>query len=217
MPFGTAASSRGSVDARFHVEPVFATPVVVRQVPDAEQLNAALEKAILARRCEDAGVTRSNSGGWHPDSGFFQWGGEPAHQLAREVVALAEENTNDLRPPAERHSGWSVEGWANVNEAGACNHPHCHGGCYWSAVYYVRIDGEGGELVLHDPRLPALDMYAPLLRFKHCGPEQELSIRPQAGLLILFPSWLLHSVVTFKGPGLRISVAINLSEQIVSR
>ena len=216
MSLGTVPSARGPVETGFHVEPVFATPVVVWHVPDAERLNDALEKAILARRPQDPGVRRSNAGGWHSDSGFFQWGGDPAQKLAREVVSLAEANTIDLRPPTERHSGWALEGWANVNERGSSNHPHCHGGCYWSAVYYVRIDGEGGELVLHDPRLPALDMYAPLLRFKHCGPEQELSIRPKAGLLILFPSWLVHSVLPFNGPGLRISVAINLSEQIAA-
>lgn len=214
MALGIAAPSNLSREPGFHVEPVFATPVVVRHLPDADRLNDALEKAILARRSNDPGVRRSNAGGWHSDSGFFQWGGEPAHEVAREVASLAEDNTIDLRPSDERHTGWTLEGWANVNESGASNHPHCHGGCYWSAVYYVRIDGDGGELVLHDPRLPALDMYAPLLRFKHCGPEQELSIRPKAGLLILFPSWLVHSVLTFNGPGLRISVAINLSEQI---
>ena len=214
MVLGIAAPSSPSMEPGFHVEPVFATPVVVRHLPDAERLSDALEKAILARRSSDAGVRRSNAGGWHSDSGFFNWAGEPAHQLAREVVSLAEENTIDLRPSDDRHCGWTLEGWANVNESGSSNHPHCHGGCYWSAVYYVRIDGGGGELVLHDPRLPALDMYAPLLRFKHCGPEQELSIRPQAGLLILFPSWLVHSVLVFNGPGLRISVAINLSERI---
>lgn len=200
----------------FRVEPVFATPVIIGQLADAEGLNDTLEKAILAQRSRHPGITRSNSGGWHSDSDLFQWGGEPTRQLAREVVALAEENTCDLRPAAERHCGWTLEGWANVNDSGAGNLPHSHGGCYWSAVYYVRIDGEGGELILHDPRLPALDMHAPLLRFKHCAPEQELSIRPKAGLLVLFPAWLVHSVVTFRGPGVRISVAINLSEKCPS-
>jgi len=37
----------------------------------------------------------------------------------------------------------------------AANRAHVHGGSFWSVVYYVRVgDGEGGELVLHDPRLP---------------------------------------------------------------
>lgn len=198
----------------FHVEPVFATPVIVRHLPDAERINGALEPAILAQKAKHPGIRRSNVGGWHSETDFFRWGGEASHELARAVILLADANTTDLRAASEGRRGWTLEAWANVNEAGASNAPHNHGGCYWSAVYYVRVnEGEGGELVLHDPRLPALDMHAPHLRFRHGGAEQMVKTKPRAGMLILFPSWLTHSVAPWEGPGLRISVAINLSEK----
>ena len=56
-------------------------------------------------------------------------------------------------------------------------------------------------------------MHAPHLRFAHAGAEQSVKVKPKAGLLIIFPSWLVHSVAPRSGPGLRISIAINLSEK----
>jgi uncharacterized protein (TIGR02466 family) len=98
-----------------------------------------------------------------------------------------------------------------VSSSGAFNMPHIHGGCFWSAVYYVRAgDGEGGQLVLHDPRMPSLRMHAPGLRFKDAGPDVRAEIQPKSGLIILFPAWLSHSVEPWQGEGHRISVAMNI-------
>ena len=57
-------------------------------------------------------------------------------------------------------------------------------------------------------RMAALD-----LRFKDIdGREQknEPTVRPQTGLIVMFPSWLQHAVRPFYGSGTRISIAINL-------
>ena len=89
--------------------------------------------------------------------------------------------------------------------------PHVHGGSFWSAVYYVRAgEGEGGQLVLHDPRMPALRMHAPGLRFKDMGPDVRAEVQPKSGMLVLFPAWLLHSVEPWQGDGHRISIAMNI-------
>ena len=96
--------------------------------------------------------------------------------------------------------------------------PHIHGGTYWSAVYYVRAgEGEGGQLVLHDPRMPALRMHAPGLRFKDAGPDVRTTIEPKSGLMVLFPAWLLHSVEPWQGDGHRISVAMNIRASMARR
>jgi len=36
-------------------------------------------------------------------------------------------------------------------------------------------------------------------------------VTPQAGTMILFPSWLIHSVTRFRGTRPRISVAFNVA------
>ena len=36
-------------------------------------------------------------------------------------------------------------------------------------------------------------------------------MRPQPGLLLMFPSWLSHAVRPYRGDGVRISIAINMT------
>jgi hypothetical protein len=56
-------------------------------------------------------------------------------------------------------------------------------------------------------------MHAPALKFagddgQSAGSAQ--TIRPKPGLMVLFPSFLLHAVRPYRGQGLRISIAFNL-------
>jgi len=188
---------------------LFATPVLVEEVREPD-LAKELEEVILARRAEHPGLQRSNVGGWHSDDGFLQWGGEPARRLLDKVFELA--NSATVAKGADTAFKWFAQGWANVIEAGASNAPHVHPGCFWSAVFYVRVDrGTGGELILRDPRSPTMEMHAPSLWFANAGVQREGSIKPAEGMLVLFPSWINHWVTPWHGNGLRISVAINLS------
>lgn len=197
------------------IEPgrLFSTPVIVDALDGAVPVNAALETLILARRSADPGVVRTNVGGWHSTSDLLEWARQPMQPVMRRIVDHCDTATVDLESTDGQRRGWRLDGWANVNPpGGAANAAHNHGGCFWSAVYYVRVDpGEGGELVLYDPRLPAIDMHAPMLRFRDMGGEQQVTIKPHAGMIVIFPSWLIHAVRPWTGTGLRISVAVNLS------
>lgn len=187
----------------------FPTPVIMDELEGAAELNRDLEKAVLEQRDLDPGLKLSNRGGWQSKRNFPQWAGKAGQKVIDHAIALANENTGHA--PNRPVPNWSVDVWANVNNPGGFNMPHIHGGTYWSAVYYVRAgEGEGGQLVLHDPRMPALRMHAPGLRFKDAGPDVRTEIEPKSGLMVLFPAWLLHSVEPWQGEGHRISVAMNI-------
>lgn len=197
----TAAANPGSRVLR-----LFATPVIVDELADSD-LNSELEKVIVARMKSDPGVRLSNLGGWQSKHDLPAWAGPAGERIVKHAAALAGANTAGAAGTAIR---WSIDAWANVSVNGASNRTHIHGGSFWSAVYYVRVgSGEGGELMLHDPRMPALRMHAPNLRFKDGGPEVIVPIKPKAGLMILFPAWLSHSVQPWEGDS-RISIAMNI-------
>lgn len=196
------------------LETLFGTPIVLDSVREPGLIEA-LESAILKRRSEDPGIIRSNTGGWHSDDALFDWGGEAARRLLKRIFKLASAQTRMKADRADATFEWVAEGWANVNEPGASNSAHAHPGSFWSAVFYVRVDaGTGGELVLNDPRSPAMEMYAPSLWFANAGVQREGIIKPVAGTLLLFPAWLVHSVKPWFGEGLRISIAVNLKVRI---
>ena len=201
----------------FTLERAFWTPVIVATLDEAESINAALEPTILERYAQrgfgDPEATGARSGGWQSGHDLLSWGGEPARAIRDAAIELAEAHTDDiLAGRADRPRGWASKGWANLCGHGTYNRQHAHGDAYWAAVYYVRVDpGEGGELVLHDPRAQFIDMHAPRLRFAPSGGEMAINLPPRAGMLLVFPGWLQHSIAPYFGDGHRISVAMNLS------
>jgi len=190
---------------------LFPTPVILGRLSGADAANAELEAAIRKQMAADKGVTKSNLGGWHSKTNLFEWAGEPAERLVQAVIELA--NAHILGPQGVPVAPrWRVAAWANVSLPGHSNMIHTHGAAFWSAVYYVRVgDGERGRLLLHDPRMPALRMHAPMLQFKDFGPEGMARIKPVEGQIVLFPSWLSHSVEPWDGEEERISIALNLT------
>jgi len=191
-----------------HIRRLFATPVVLDRVQGADALNAALERTIAERRAADSGLKLSNRGGWQSQHDFTSWAGAEGQALIARAAELAGAHSQS---PSGGPPRWRVDAWANVSGEGAFNMPHVHGGTFWSCVYYVRVgEGEGGQLVLHDPRMPGLRMHAPGVRFRGMGPELKAEIQPAAGLMVLFPGWLSHSVEPWQGTGERISVAMNI-------
>jgi uncharacterized protein (TIGR02466 family) len=197
---------------------LFPTPVLMIRPPEAAQINESLLAAVRAERDSNPGVQRSNLGGWHSRNGMTTWGGPPARKLAELAIAAAGPHMVDVAPGSRPVVQWSVDMWANINQPGDSNQVHCHTGTFWSGTYYAdpggaEVEGCGGELVLEDPRYPGAFMVNPSILFRN--PDRspmpvQVTIRPEAGLLVLFPSWLRHSVRPHGGDRERVSIALNL-------
>ncbi len=197
------------------VRSIFPTQILETRLKDAATFNAALGAVIRERRGADAGLARSNIGGWHSDTEMLVWGGEAARRLGLATLQLCGAHTHDrgMRAATPRFE-MGLEMWANVSPPGASNQAHAHPGCVWSAVYYVDDGGgaDSGKLVLHDPRFPMNRMAAPDLVFVADGAMEAMrvEIAPEPGKLVAFPSWLMHSVKPHEGPRERISIALNI-------
>jgi hypothetical protein len=97
-----------------------------------------------------------------------------------------------------------TECWAHLTRTNGWHAPHTHPGCTWSGIFYVD-DGDancGGATCFISPfsieRKPGLDFY-----------QSECRIVPKPGMLILFPSSLLHYVQPYIGTTPRITIAFN--------
>ena len=198
---------------------IFATPVIEYPLPNADALNAELKRVILEREKGDKGTQHSNLGGWQSGWDMAQWGGDAFNEIQRAAHAVASQAICDRmgKPVPVK---WISNAWANVNRDGHGNEFHTHPGAYWSASYYVDDGGAasdsslGGEFEIQDPRGVAPAMLAPYLAFAMPGGQSvgvsEL-VRPKPGLLLMFPSWLSHAVRPYRGEGVRISIAINMT------
>lgn len=197
---------------------LFVTPVLLARAGEDRVSVDELRGSILGHRSRHPGIQRSNIGGWHSDTDMTQWGGDAARRLAAFAIEQVGAHMVDVAAGGKRKFDWGVEMWANVNGPGSANQLHCHPGSFWSGVYYADPAGSGetgvgGELLLEDPRYPMAYMNIPdlLLRYSNTEPmRSQHAIVPEPGLLVLFPSWLRHSVRPYSGTGERISIAMNL-------
>jgi uncharacterized protein (TIGR02466 family) len=99
--------------------------------------------------------------------------------------------------------------WANINDRLAWNRPHTHNGCWYSGVFYVRADGDEGDINFIDTDSKVVSDYPASSRT--CT---SWNFAPRSGELILFPSGLMHMVepnITDKD---RYSISFNLVHDV---
>lgn len=198
---------------------LFATPVFKQVWPDATELNAYLRELILSRERAGVNSTReySNVGGWHSPVDLHESWDPDLRLILERSRELAVEATERLLSSGEkaRRYRYALSAWANVSREGDYNVPHVHMST-WSAVYYISVppdcgtDPRAGGLELMDPR-PAtamVDMPGRFFATRHL-------IKPEPGLLILFPASIMHLVHPFRGAGERISIACDLTIELM--
>ena len=105
-------------------------------------------------------------------------------------------------------------GWGCSLKAGHSQDLHVHPTAHISGVYYITVPpgaksetSTNGKVRFYDPR-PRANMNQLLnqsTRFREA---------PTPGELVVFPSWLEHSVAAFQGPGERICIAFNARLQM---
>lgn len=190
----------------------FGTPIFVRKSVLGPATNLALEKAARSRAAAEQGVRVSNRGGWQSRPDFFDWQEPEVARLSAEINQGVKQFIGFGRPLAADAGGeprlWKA-GWANINRTGDYNILHNHPGQDLAAVYYVKTRASnspgGGELELRDPR-PA----AGFCSYPKLFNAEPLQITPEAGMLVMFPSWIDHMVHPHHEPEDRISIAINI-------
>lgn len=96
--------------------------------------------------------------------------------------------------------------WINISDFGEDNTQHCHPGYDISGTYYFRVSEEQGPIAFYNPNNIAFAGIFPQ------GPmcPQTSNIVPDDGDVILFPSWLNHSVRKNNSQEQRISIAFNI-------
>ncbi|MSP94749.1 MAG: hypothetical protein EXR00_05715 [Alphaproteobacteria bacterium] len=71
----------------------------------------------------------------------------------------------------------------------------------------TNVSAEGTALHLFDPNPARANLFLPALS------NSGVLIKPEPGLMILFPSYVPHSVPPHQGDGARISIAFNVRKE----
>jgi len=194
------------------VTPAFPTPIGKFRIPDAEAMNDELRALILAEESRYASVGKSNIGGWHSRTDFFLRE-EPAVASLTSWVSWAVSRMVDTTAGPGKFKGeLSVTAWAAICRAGAYHAPHSHPDSAWSGAYYVDAGTQNPERPLSGV-LEFLDPRAGVDAVTGPGDPygEPVRIRPQDGLMAIFPSWLYHWVHPYVGQTPRIVVSFNVA------
>ncbi len=197
---------------------LFPTVCFIHQQPNAEKMNEELKKIILASEVKGTDLPRSAiKGGYRSDRTFLDTNNWAVQDLRKIITATALRHVrefwkNESSTPLEKVSDFRMKlsGWSVILRDGSAGAPHIHPRANLSGVYYVSVPPDkpsyrgAGNLVLADPRIRA--SVAPVR-----DQVSSVMIPPKPGLMVIFPSYVEHYILPFKGDGTRVSVAFNLT------
>jgi hypothetical protein len=208
------------------VFPLFPVPLGVYNLGEVHNRQdlQLVDATLRAQQADSVGAQKSQVGGWHSNH-LIDF--DPAFE---ELCALVENYTKEYTTECGLSTEVSVTNcWANINQKGSYNMMHHHNGSALGGVYYPAqslVNGEptfnysegnpvrpgswgdnGGELTIQSPHyslyngLPSGKMGAYTISHYH--------VNPTAGLLLLFPAYLIHGVVPVMDDSTRISISFS--------
>jgi uncharacterized protein (TIGR02466 family) len=191
------------------IENLFPTPLFSYVFKNVDSLNAELRDLILERERVTTSAVKSNMGGWQSQIDFLNWDASAVQTLRLYLGTVVEIATKQLSLVAPNLKiQFDLVAWAAVNRRGHYNTSHVHPMATWSGVYYVDPgdapqQGLGAVLEFEHPiQAMVMNFFPGLL-------PSTLCVRPEAGLVVLFPSSLVHNVRTYHGERPRICVPFN--------
>ncbi|MEM7225518.1 MAG: 2OG-Fe(II) oxygenase family protein [Pseudomonadota bacterium] len=109
-----------------------------------------------------------------------------------------------------KHEAFAITGcWANINPKGAFHMPHVHPNNFLSGIYYAQSQPGADSVSFHDPR-PQLGIFKPEVARENIYNSIIRSLPIKPGRIMMFPSWLVHSVTVNRSDQLRISISFNI-------
>ena len=188
---------------------LFPTPVWTTQLENFKDMNEEMYNFIKESQIEDQkGIKKSNNLGWH--SKDFDMRQTKPKNFIKSISPYIEKVMTDMNWEKEKQSVKISNMWAIINTGGSTNSRHQHGNSTISGAYYVRAPKNCGDIVFYDPR-PAPVFYYPKSIRSNSLNAQVSSISPKEGALILFPSYVDHSVNENLSNDERIVISFNVT------
>ena len=191
---------------------LFPTPVWTLQLDNYKIVNEQMYDYIKSEQSKDqAGINKSNVKGWH--SKDFNLNEDEPQKFISFILPAIEQVMIDMNWEKQKQTAKINNMWAIINTGGAANLRHQHGNSTISGAYYVRAPKNSGDIVFYDPR-PAPVYSHPNVTNPNLLNAQINGVSPNEGALVLFPSFLDHSVNENLSNNERIVISFNIKIQM---
>lgn len=206
------------------IYPQFAVPIAFARLADAQELNSELRTLFLereaARHANPSPYTGRNDAVFESNFDLFKWPDTCVTRVRefcfRELLrAVGELNGYTGEFIAALRLG--CDAWFHITRDGGYFGIHNHPMASWSGVYCVSAGTPAPNAPRDNGALSFLNPFIMNSMFIDAGNAQmkapftcaSMNYQLEPGQLVLFPSWLLHEVKTFRGTGERITIAFN--------
>ena len=186
----------------------FSTPVWSSKIDNYKKINEEMLTYINdLKKIDPKGVVKSNFKGWH--SKDFNLNNEQPKKFIEAIKNNINSTLNDMDWDIKNQTVKINNLWAIINEHGAWNQKHHHSNNDLSAAYYISANEGCGDIVFYDPR-PGPVFSHPIAKSPNILNASVNSITPEEGMLILFPSYLEHSVNPNLSDKKRVVISFNI-------
>jgi uncharacterized protein (TIGR02466 family) len=141
---------------------------------------------------------------------FFAYEGYGIERLKQYVNESIEKIRQDRKWP---ETTAQIKARRTIIKPLECDTPHHHLGLDLVGIYYVQVPENSGELLLYETRGSVNNIWEdPHVTADSMGRTGRVCYRfkPSAGKLIMFPSYLFHSVETNLSNDMRISIVLDI-------
>lgn len=186
--------------------PIYSVPFWQSEYPEFEEHKEIFLDVIKKYKEENPSVKKSNIAGYHSPETLQQIPElrllfEYICQMAFKAVADLDFIDCDIA---------LTSAWVNINDTRQCmNSEHIHDQVF-SGVFYLKAPDESGKLVLQNPAINRMWKGCDLTTNKNQFTGESIRIEPVEGNILLFPSYLPHSVETNNHDEERISISFNI-------
>ena len=188
---------------------IFPTPVWTSIVPNFKQINEKMLNYIKSLQSSNPiGKNKSNLNGWHSEN--FNLEDEEPKFFANSISSIINESFNDMSWDLQKNKSKITAMWSIINPKNASNLRHIHPNNSISSAYYVKASENSGDIVFYDPR-SANTIKAPVVSNSNKLNSNTFTVQPKEGLLVLFPSYLHHSVNRNDSEEERIVISFNIN------
>jgi uncharacterized protein (TIGR02466 family) len=185
---------------------VYCVPLWQSEYPEFEEHKEIFLNAVRTYKEENPSIERSNVCGYH-SPGTLQTVKE-LKSLFEYICHLGFKAISDLDFVDCNIAITSA--WVNINDSRQCmNIEHVHGDVF-SGVFYLKSPEGSGKLVLRNTALNHIWSGCNLTEKKNQFTAESIRIEPEEGNIILFPSYLPHSIETNNHDEERISISFNI-------
>ena len=196
-----------------NIIPFFTSPVMQIQLDlDLEKLT---EFASEMRNKDKKGVIQTNVGGWQSNN-VIEEAHEELDKLKKEITQYLQMYHSEIFQGMKFKTDVTqtlANMWVNINEKHHYNDWHVHPFATLSGVYYIKHDGvENGDILFKHPEHPqmaALHWPPEIVEAYNAATSGVVNITPKSNMLLIFPSWMNHSVEANLNNDPRISVSFN--------